>query len=62
MGWISLKKGMHRFLPGLTIQPVNRVAATLDRLPAGAKVCDIGAGGRRITPATFTIDGRSSRS
>jgi len=60
MGWISLKKGMHRFLPGLTVQPVDRVALTLRMLTAGAKVCDIGAGGRRITPAVFTIDGHVS--
>src|SRR3972149_11322683 len=60
MGWVSLKKGAHRLLPGLTIQPVDRVAATLAMLPAGARLCDIGAGGRRITPETFTIDGHVS--
>src|SRR3989304_434228 len=60
MGWESLKKGAHRLLPGLTIQPVDRVAATLAMLPAGARLCDIGAGGGRITPETFTIDGHVS--
>lgn len=57
MAWISLKKGFHKVLPGLTVQPGNKVAGTLKMIPPGARICDIGAGGRKITPATFTIDG-----
>lgn len=60
MAWISLRKGIHRMLPSLTIQPVYRVGETLKMLPGGARICDIGAGGRKITPDTYTIDGHVS--
>lgn len=57
MAWVSLRKGFHKLLPSLTIQSKNKVRDTLMMLPEGAKICDIGAGGRKITPNTFTIDG-----
>lgn len=57
MGWITVRRGLYRLLPGLTSQPRVRVSDTVARLPAGARLCDIGAGGRKITPDTFTIDG-----
>lgn len=57
MAWISLRQGVHRMLPSLTVQPVYKVGETLKLLPEGAKICDIGAGGRKITPDTYTIDG-----
>jgi SAM-dependent methyltransferase len=57
MAWVAFKKGFHKVLPGLTIQPKNRVDETLKMLPKDAKICDIGAGGRKITPDIYTIDG-----
>jgi SAM-dependent methyltransferase len=57
MGWITLRSGLHRLLPSLALQAKNKVADTLRLLPDGARICDIGAGGRKITPDTFTVDG-----
>lgn len=56
MAWLSLRTNFHKLLPCLTLQPFNRVEETLRILPSGAKICDIGAGGRRITESTYTID------
>ena len=57
MGWAGLRKGIYRFLPGLTriVDPV--VSETLGDLRPGARIADIGAGGRRITHDTVTVDG-----
>jgi SAM-dependent methyltransferase len=57
MAWITFKKGFHKILPGLTVQAKNMVSETLQILPKEAKICDIGAGGRKITPDIYTIDG-----
>lgn len=56
MAWISLKKGLHKILPSLTLQSKDKINDTLKKFSEGAKICDIGAGGRRITPTTYTID------
>jgi SAM-dependent methyltransferase len=60
MAWISLRRGVQRMLSSLTIQPIYRIGETLRMLPEGAKICDIGAGGRKITPNTYTIDAHVS--
>jgi SAM-dependent methyltransferase len=52
----ELKKGFQKVVPSLTLQPHNKVEDTLKLLSEGASVCDIGAGGKRITPSTYTID------
>lgn len=57
MGWITLRSGLHRLLPSLALQVRDKVSDTLRLLPDGARICDIGAGGRKITPDTFTVDG-----
>lgn len=57
MGWITLKNGIYKYLPSATVQPRIIVMETLGRLKDGAKICDVGAGGRKITPETFTVDG-----
>lgn len=44
-------------MPALTRQARDKVGDTLRRLSPDARICDIGAGGRKITPSTFTIDG-----
>jgi hypothetical protein len=36
---------------------MDNVADMLKILPEGVKICDMGAGGRRITPTVYTIDG-----
>jgi len=57
MAWIAFKSGFHLFLPALTLQPRNKAQETLQLLAPGARICDIGAGGRKITADTFTVDG-----
>lgn len=39
-----------------TWQPDPPLPHTLQALPAGAKICDLGAGGRRLTKDTVTVD------
>lgn len=43
-------------LPSPTLVTVDHVQQTLDRLPPGAKILDVGAGGRRIAPQVTTFD------
>lgn len=33
-----------------------QIGNTLKRLPEGARICDVGAGGRRIAPGAITVD------
>jgi hypothetical protein len=39
-----------------TLVPHNGIAKTLNLLDFDAKLCDVGAGGRRLTPTTLTAD------
>ena len=45
-----------RFFPPLTRQSQPQVDAVLRRVPPGARVVDLGAGGRRISPETVCVD------
>lgn len=54
MGWSAT--GIRRWLPATTVIYDPPVGRTLRRLDPGARIADVGAGGRRITPDTFTID------
>jgi SAM-dependent methyltransferase len=54
MPWI--RQGPGRFVPAATWQPYPPIPETLRLLPAGALVVDVGAGGRRVTPDTVTVD------
>ena len=54
MGWGL--PGILRFLPSPTIVPHPQIPRTLDLLQPDAKICDIGAGGRRITKDVVTVD------
>lgn len=54
MGWGL--PGILRYLPGPTVSPRREVSRTLDSLPPGARVLDVGAGGRRIVPGVVTVD------
>jgi SAM-dependent methyltransferase len=38
------------------VAPVRQIERTLDILPKGATILDVGAGGRRITPGVITFD------
>jgi SAM-dependent methyltransferase len=59
VGWISRAKGIQRWLPRVTVLFDPPVAHTLRRLARGARIADVGAGGRRITADIVTIDGLS---
>jgi SAM-dependent methyltransferase len=48
--------GILRFLPKPTITPDPKIPQTLHLLTPGAKVLDVGAGGRRIIPTIVTFD------
>src|SRR5262245_63936790 len=54
MGWTL--PGVLRWLPVPTITPRQQVVRTLETLASGARIIDIGAGGRRINPQVMTFD------
>jgi SAM-dependent methyltransferase len=54
MGWDL--PGILRYLPKPTLVPDPQIPRTLQLLPAGAKILDVGAGGRRIASTVVTLD------
>ncbi len=54
MGWGL--PGFLRLLPSPTLVITDHVRETLAQLPPSAKILDVGAGGRRITPDVVTFD------
>jgi carbamoyltransferase len=54
MGWGL--PGVLKLLPSPVIVPRQQIDRTLALLEPGAKVCDVGAGGRRIRPDVVTVD------
>jgi SAM-dependent methyltransferase len=54
MGWGL--PGILRFLPKPTVVPRPQIPRTLALLPSGARILDVGAGGRRITEDVVTLD------
>jgi SAM-dependent methyltransferase len=54
MGWGL--PGILRYLPSPTVVPRQEIPRTLALLQPGAKLCDVGAGGRRITSDIVTVD------
>lgn len=54
MGWGL--PGILRFLPSPTVVPRPQIQRTLAMLPAHARILDVGAGGRRITPTVVAFD------
>jgi len=49
-------RGIYRLIPHLTWQSDERVSRVLALAPAGARIVDLGAGGRRITQGTIAVD------
>jgi len=49
-------RGIYRLIPSLTWQCDEQVSRVLSRVGAGARIADLGAGGRKITPATICLD------
>jgi SAM-dependent methyltransferase len=45
-----------RYFPTLTWQSDPQVAAVLRRVPSGARVIDLGSGGRRVSAGTICVD------
>ena len=54
--WDGNYPGSSGFLPGPTIVPCQQIARTLRHAPPRARILDVGAGGRRITPTVVTLD------
>lgn len=54
MPW--LKSGINKFIPSVIWQPYPPIKETLKLLSNDAKMVDVGAGGRKITPNTICID------
>jgi SAM-dependent methyltransferase len=49
-------RGIYRLIPSLTWQCDEQVASALARVGERARVVDLGAGGRRISPRTVALD------
>jgi SAM-dependent methyltransferase len=54
MGWGL--PGILGYLPSPTVVPRCRVSETLAMQKPDARICDVGAGGRRIVPQVVTVD------
>ena len=54
MGWKL--PGILNYLPTPTVAPRKELAKTISMLPDQATIVDVGAGGRRITQRTITVD------
>ncbi len=56
MPWETRARGIRSWLPRATVIYDPPIEHTLKRLASDARIADVGAGGRRITPETVTID------
>lgn len=54
MGWGP--RGVLKYLPSRVLVTDPQIPKTLAMLPEGARVLDVGAGGRRIAPGVVTFD------
>src|SRR5262245_4528097 len=54
MGWGL--PGVLGWLPSPTVVPRGHIERTLSLLPTGARILDVGSGGRRIAPGVVTLD------
>ncbi len=53
---------MRRFAPRSTVVAFDAVGDALSRLPANARIVDLGAGGRRLSVHTVTVDANEATS
>lgn len=60
MAWAGARQGLRRLNPQPTITTRDAVGEAMAMLSRSARVVDLGAGGRRITPEVFTVDGDAS--
>jgi SAM-dependent methyltransferase len=49
-------RGIYKLVPRLSWQSDEQVSKVLARVAPGARIVDLGAGGRRISPATIALD------
>jgi SAM-dependent methyltransferase len=57
MPWTGNRRIINRILsPSPTIQSNSQINKVLSMLPVKAKIADLGAGGRKVTPDTISID------
>lgn len=56
MPYASTGIGAYRWIPRLTYHADPRIEDVLRRVPRDARIVDLGAGGRRITARTVTVD------
>lgn len=56
MPYASHGIGIYRWIPRLTYHADPRIEDVLRRVPADARIADLGAGGRRISARTVTVD------
>lgn len=57
MPWTENRRIIDKILnPSPTVQLNSQLSKVLSMIPEGSKVLDLGAGGRKITPDTITID------
>jgi SAM-dependent methyltransferase len=49
-------RGFYKLVPRLTWQSDEQVSQVLSRARAGARIVDLGAGGRKISPSTVCVD------
>lgn len=57
MPWTGNRRIINRILnPSPTIQSNSQISKVLSMIPKGGKIVDLGAGGRKITPDTITVD------
>lgn len=49
-------RGLYTLIPRLTWQSAEQVSRVLAQAPRGARIVDLGAGGRKISPETIALD------
>lgn len=61
MGWNTFnRQGLRSLLPSSTHPDRRPLEGVLRELAPSSAIVDFGAGGRRVTPGTFTIDGNAA--
>lgn len=56
MPWVPRPTGLRHLKSGLTVQGAPAIGRALEMVPPGGRICDLGAGGRRLTSQTVTVD------